>query len=473
METIKPCKRKVYTTFICKPKEGTVIVRPEGYRVCGGKKFLTPEEVKQIQMQNSSLYTFLQRTAYMVRDKDFVVVSPDGDLAVIPITSVVSSYVLASDGSEITPATLKKLSNKENLMKWVQVKTILRDTRKEFAQFIPYPQQLRLGMEATNDNTGHHGKGDFIVYQTKVNGEPVQSTGRIVRGATFKYMYDNRGWSDCLSDEDVGIALNNLPELVKDEQILVEERSFLGRMFSKLTDNRQDIIEKTIKKVDHLEVVDITNSENTDGYLYTTCIVREAKYNNRLYKIMFRMSKENKQYNQMILLDTANESLAQNSEVKVKIQDMKQLDKYLKKSLYYMLRISGFDCTKETYKVKNQDKIYDFEDNNKYQCYQTYISVVQKVFGNELIFDRAQYIFYNERLEKDAGIVLEFSSRSGATYLGIVITPTVEKQDCQIKGQICFKLRQRGGGRITKFLGYEDLFNTSKTLEILKLLVFK
>lgn len=105
-EQFKPCRRIEYEAFVCKPVINSVVLNPvQNYKamyLLGGKTYLTPKEVVEVQKTNSSLYNLIRGSLIQ---RDSFVVSIAGFYYIIDYNTLVNDYAFINS-AKITQSRL-------------------------------------------------------------------------------------------------------------------------------------------------------------------------------------------------------------------------------------------------------------------------------------------------------------------------------------------------------------------------------
>lgn len=237
----KPCRKKVYEIFVCKPPLGTCVInkleQADVVRQCNGKTFFTAEEMQKMSISNPQMYNFLKANAYIIdTNKRYVLSGILGEMWSIDEAKLCARYQLV-DGTNLTPQSIlhrsyyctksenngiisyiatnqtleahlkeDKSSMQEDcissVMTWHKVRT-KPDASMGFAMFIPKKEKIQVktswgSVLTANLNGVEHGKGDFLICGSLPNGQPNLNNRWIVNGVIFGATYNNQGWQDCL-----------------------------------------------------------------------------------------------------------------------------------------------------------------------------------------------------------------------------------------------------------------------------------
>lgn len=168
----KPVRKKVCTIWCCKPEAGVHVSSTTS------PSFVTDER------------------------NCFVLSGTRGEMWAADMSTLTSDYTFG-DGTPITAVNLRA-KQKNGVIDWFQIKTVVDKDATLFATFIParysfdivskrgvYHANFR--REATDSN-----KGDFVVCANK-NGQPDLNDRWVVNGAIFADTFDNRGWGECVA----------------------------------------------------------------------------------------------------------------------------------------------------------------------------------------------------------------------------------------------------------------------------------
>lgn len=229
-QNYKPCKKKQYEIWVCKPPQGTVIInkleQADSVIAAGGRTYFTAREISTNPKIAAGVQQLLQAgKAYLVKDdQTFVLCGTQGEMWCISAQKLGQKYVWASDGSNINGQTFKErayihsnpVKGTVTLLDWTKVRTV-PDNSTAFACFVPANMQgqIQTSWAILNINGVGvpHGKGDFVI-AGNAGGQPDLSSRYVVNGAVFGDTYDNRGWADCLAPSMTGHTNIQLPNLM-------------------------------------------------------------------------------------------------------------------------------------------------------------------------------------------------------------------------------------------------------------------
>lgn len=207
-QNYKPCKKKQYEIWVCKPQIGTIIInsleQADAVRLTGGYTYYSPVDLHCDMRAREIAQQLLQAgKAYHVKDdQTFVLCGTRGEMWCISAQKLSQKYVWASDGSLINSQTYKERENtKQGTLDWTKVRTV-PDNSTAFACYVPANMQgqIQTSWAILNINGAGvpHGKGDFII-AGNAGGQPNLNDRYVVNGLVFGDTYDNRGWTDCLA----------------------------------------------------------------------------------------------------------------------------------------------------------------------------------------------------------------------------------------------------------------------------------
>lgn len=198
-ENYKPCVKKLYSIYVCRPPVGTVVVNKleqnDSYLLLNKRSFITAAEIQN----NSQLRSICQQLvannrAYLVADANTLVLSgTQGELWCIAANKFIQKYDVAS------PAVFNK-----PIFDWVLARTKPSNSAA-LACFVPRKVQGRIATSwgvllDINAPGVPHGKGDFVISTPDVYGRPTDSR-YVVNGAVFAATYNHRGWTQCLHSD--------------------------------------------------------------------------------------------------------------------------------------------------------------------------------------------------------------------------------------------------------------------------------
>ena len=235
-QNYKPCKKKQYEIWVCKPPKNVAIINKlehtDAFQFAGGNSFFTQKQMRENPKIAEGVKVLVQGgLAQVVQDdQTFVMCGTQGELWCISAQELSQKYVWASDDSRIDTASFQQRARckaytfpntqkrvEHWYLQWTKVRTV-PDNSNAFACFVP---ANILGKLATPSNIFHinfsgvdHGKGDFIV-AGNVGGQPNLNDRHVVNGIVFGDTYDNRGWTGCLSPYKTVQESVELPNLFK------------------------------------------------------------------------------------------------------------------------------------------------------------------------------------------------------------------------------------------------------------------
>lgn len=280
----KPCRKKIYEIYVCKPPIGTCVInkleQADIVRQCNGRTFFTADEMQKMSMTNPQMFNYLRQNAYVVDvNKRYILSGVLGEMWAIDEVKLCERYQL-SDGTLLTPQALlhrcyysaKVEKNgvisfepttqtleahvKENnsnmqedcilsVMGWHKVRT-KPEASNTFAMFIPKNEKIQIrsswgSIETTNLQGLNHGKGDFLVCNALPNGTPDVQRLRVVNGVVFSATYNNQGWQDCIDSKSI-IDSTNLPK----------PKELFSSIETKIKSNSEKYFEKFISWLKHI-----------------------------------------------------------------------------------------------------------------------------------------------------------------------------------------------------------------------------
>lgn len=224
----RKCRKKAHFAKVCRPPNGTVVINsfehPDIVRALKGRTYITVSEMAKIKYSNNQVLTLLMSAArqhklYAVSDATpYVVMGVAGELYCLSEQTLVSRYywvdtAMSDNATRVfNPKVLHWAKSG-----WIPVKP-RTDNTSAFACFVPVSisGQLRTtwGTELSINMRGagiSHGKGDFVI-AADINGSPSMQDRWVVNGELFGFLYDKRGWSECLSADIALRDMRLLPE---------------------------------------------------------------------------------------------------------------------------------------------------------------------------------------------------------------------------------------------------------------------
>lgn len=241
-QNYKPCKKKQYEIWVCKPPKNTVVInkleQADAVQYAGGHTFFTSRQIKADPKIAAGVQQLLQAgKAYLVKDdQTFVLCGTQGEMWCISAQKLAQKYVWASDDSRIDKASFEQRAyvtssapgTERRLLHWTKVRTV-PDNSTAFACFVPANMQGQIAtswaMLNINGSGVNHGKGDFVI-AGNAGGQPNLNSRYVVNGAVFGNTYDNRGWTDCLSPYKTAQAAVELPNLFKGSELYERNLNF-------------------------------------------------------------------------------------------------------------------------------------------------------------------------------------------------------------------------------------------------------
>lgn len=218
-DKFKPCRRVEYDVFVCKPPTGSAVLNPNNnYKamyLLNGKSYISPREVSEIQRNNSNLFNLIRGS---IIQQDSFVVSIAGFYYIIDYNTLVKDYTFINS-SKITQSRLLSKSyiceiQDDDL---VPVNISLNQAYKKGIEnpeknlVVPWFKCKYVGTE-TKESALYINKSlesDFkayLPYETKDFVLVMQNNDYSTRFITvdeFKYMYDLRGWSKQLGNQEI------------------------------------------------------------------------------------------------------------------------------------------------------------------------------------------------------------------------------------------------------------------------------
>lgn len=234
----RKCRKIKHTIYCCKVPVGSAVLNKlfdiETINKHKGKVFYTPRDVNYAKRRNKGLYEILKNN--IVKDNDLVVYGVCGELRIESIENLSKEYITNKNealnnedvlnecftfirGKKVNTlkymSTLKKEEYKLSALRkaysnWI--KLTYNSKSKEVFCVLPIPFERKVGI--ANVRGVKHGKGDFVVYRTRQNGEPIISTRRVVNGIEFKGMFNKRGISKYIDENSIVNKLNRPKSLV-------------------------------------------------------------------------------------------------------------------------------------------------------------------------------------------------------------------------------------------------------------------
>lgn len=222
----RPCRKKVYEIWVCRPPEGTIVVnkleQPQSVQALGGRTFFTVKELHQLQAQNPAAFQRLaqmvqQGSAYRVGPEDCVLSGTRGELWVTKFAKVCKTYQCRMDGvwsfdwqnfckkhytfqkgKDGKPVMRQDGQTYACLLSWTKIRAGGEKNPGTVACFVPATQvgQIQTAWAVLTYNAPgvEHGRGDFIV------GMASDLNDRwVVNGLVFTDTYNNNGFEGQVS----------------------------------------------------------------------------------------------------------------------------------------------------------------------------------------------------------------------------------------------------------------------------------
>ena len=258
-QNYKPCKKKQYEIWVCKPPKNTVVInkleQADAVQYAGGHTFFTSRQVKADPKIAAGVQQLLQAgKAYLVKDdQTFVLCGTQGEMWCISAQKLAQKYVWASDDSRIDTTSFKQRayvtssvpSGERWLLHWTKVRTV-PDNSTAFACFVPANMQGQIAtswaMLNINGSGVNHGKGDFVI-AGNAGDQPNLNSRYVVNGTVFGDTYDNRGWTDCLSPYKTAQSAVELPNLFKGSELYERNLNFGAESVFRRFKEAADIID--------------------------------------------------------------------------------------------------------------------------------------------------------------------------------------------------------------------------------------
>lgn len=229
-ESYKPCRKKFYDCYVCKPPVGTVVIDEEHHPEFAGKQvfanhknWLSADEMKA--MQNTTAYQAVagvakSGVARMINDNDFVICGVNGRLGVVTANQLCSEYTFVQDGQpvRIDSQSFAKRSNKDGTMDWQLIRVSAQMLQQKYAAcFVPSNIKTQLTLSSgpvkLNGVKSNQSRGDFIVCPASGNGQPMLNQAFVVTGDIFALTYNNQGWTDCIVPNMTSLTIESCPKL--------------------------------------------------------------------------------------------------------------------------------------------------------------------------------------------------------------------------------------------------------------------
>lgn len=227
----KKCRKVKYSIYCCKVPVGSVVLNKlfdiELIKENKGKVFFTPKDMSYARRKNTRLYKELKESQ-IVHSNEFVTCGICGELSIISLEELKKNYItedglIVDEELIINNCFVKVGKRKVNILEYMESLDTdrnklkaLRDSYSDWfkvryngrenlcAIHIPYNRQVGIA----NIKGVNHGRGDFVVYKLRQNGEPIISSREVVNGIVFKSHYNKRGWCDCIDNKGNRQRLN-------------------------------------------------------------------------------------------------------------------------------------------------------------------------------------------------------------------------------------------------------------------------
>lgn len=242
----KPCKKKQFEVWMCRPPLGTVVVDHltqsrgssvlkqagvsgniilgdvmRGWKSSGDARFGVV-----MQAVSSGLVSIVSKPSHLV------LCGTEGQFYVSDYSFVRAQYSVFSNNNYVNLDAIPELATKE--FNWRRVRANSDYAAKTFACFVPVKQSFVLGNQVVNERGIQHGKGDFIVCSKLPNGQPDLRNRWVVNGLVFSDTYNNTGWQECIMIGRQGV-IEMPPSVIKEEipdAKLENIATQLGKLFS-------------------------------------------------------------------------------------------------------------------------------------------------------------------------------------------------------------------------------------------------
>lgn len=222
----RPCRKKVYEIWMCRPPVGTIVVnmleQPQSVQYLNGKTFFTVKELRELQTKAPASYQQLmamvqQGAAYRVGEADCVLSGTRGEMWITKIAKVVKTYQCRENGAwsfnwehflvhhyvhpkgkDGKPIMEADGHTYVSWLPWVKIRAGGEKNPGTVACFVPASQIGQIKTEwatLTYNAPGvEHGRGDFIV------GMAGNLSDRwVVNGLVFTDTYNNNGFEGQVS----------------------------------------------------------------------------------------------------------------------------------------------------------------------------------------------------------------------------------------------------------------------------------
>jgi len=228
----KPCSKKVFDAYLCRPPVGTAIIPKAVAKQLGMSRLLVARsDILNTGRRSRWVYELrANRVPGVISTSEavpYIICDPiTHEFQAAPIQGIASVFSF-DKGEMITSTSLQRRSTLYN-MPWSIIQPLRNSlAMKYMACFIPNTQKFVLqtvaGNVMVNQPGVDHGKGDFIVCPMLPNRMPDFQHIDVVNGIQFKHTYSNQGWTGALSTTNQNIwNTNDLPDLGGEFESIVE-----------------------------------------------------------------------------------------------------------------------------------------------------------------------------------------------------------------------------------------------------------
>lgn len=215
----KPCSKKSFEAYVCMPYYGAYAISSWvalKYKI--PRRYYTQDISSRLHENLKKLVSTgeIQRTN---QQYPFVLCDPImQDYQVLAPLDLAQAFTFISDGYP-EPMTQAGLNRRlvHQYLPWTLVRASQGSLFGKYAAcFVPRNQSgwvfngYTQMQEPFNVPGIPHGKGDFIVCPV-INNAPNMNARYVVNGESFREMYNNKGWTDCLGAEPKRLHINDLP----------------------------------------------------------------------------------------------------------------------------------------------------------------------------------------------------------------------------------------------------------------------
>lgn len=491
VSSYKPCKKKQYEIWACKPPRGTVVINKveqkdvldylgRYIKKLHSDCFLTPKELEHVRNNRPELYNEIVRNCYITNDKANIVLS--GTIHEMWVTSfeyLCKNYDMSQSNNwvpvETGIRTRIKNTDGERVFDWCKVRTKVT-TGSDMAMFVPRSQQGYV-MTSSGQSIGYnlsgvaHGKGDFIVCSSG-GGMPNLNDRRVVNGLVFAHTYDNRGWSKYLENGGAeGVKPKSIFKVSEGETLDGSLNELLSRVKS-IYDYDAGRIVEAIKSFYSMEGYKAYSLSRTDSLKESIRLVDTLRYLKKNLPLEYKQSEVHCTKDSMMFCIITSIFTGVNGDVQIKLSFdqgcisvkannipsfttyAKSLNKATVKDIYNKLKTGGHNL-KLSGVNSLVDEVYNSSDNASSLSVKSYI----KMFYSENPFRSDQDRLENLRclthilrtlrvLKKKIGISLkDLHFRYGdsgrdyycdilsvfTTIKGSVINITVSVDECKLE----------------------------------------